>query len=126
MRTEENNRAGIHLPPTDYIHTDIEGKNIVYTTLRQIVKHMVGLDRCCHNSRLYTRHGKKYYRPYRNFFAGQNKELDMLVEAGLMEYSDDDPCQGCPTKEMRTYWINRLGLDWLGAELGMYIYDVES
>ena len=50
----------------------------------------------------------------------------MLVEAGLMEYSDDDPCQGCPTKEMRTYWINRLGLDWLGAELGMYIYDVES
>ena len=126
MRMEENCGAGIHLPPTDYIHTDIEGKHVIYTTLRQTAKHTVGLDRCCHNGRLYTRHGKKYFRPYRNFFAGKNRELDMLVEAGFMEYSADVPFQGCPSREMRTYRFNRLGLDWLGAELGMYIYDVES
>ena len=61
--------------------------------------------------------------PY--FYAGGNKELDLPVDAGLMEYSDDGSCQGCPAKEIRTCWFNRLGPDWPGDELGMYIYDVE-
>ena len=84
MRIEGNSGAGIHLPPTDYIHNDIEGKHVVYTTLRQIAKHMVGLDLCCHNGRLYTRHGKKYYRPYRNFFAGRNRAFTR--EKGITPY----------------------------------------
>ena len=84
MRMEENCGAGIHLPPTDYIHTDIEGKHVIYTTLRQTAKHTVGLDRCCHNGRLYTRHGKKYFRLYRNFFAGKNRDATISMLRLLM------------------------------------------
>lgn len=37
----------------------------------ELAKHCIGLD----SKKPYTRHGKKFYRPYRNFFAtGSNYE----------------------------------------------------
>lgn len=81
-----------------------------------LAKHCIGLDR----KKPYTRHGKKFYRPYRNFFAtGKNYEdWETMKDAG---YADRD-------KEKNqhggyTYWLTRSGLDWLGEQIGVYIYD---
>ena len=57
--------------------------------------------------RLYTRNGKRYYRPYRNYFYGNDSDLDKLVEAGYMEYYKEIS----NGKTEKTYWFNRTGLD---------------
>ena len=82
-----------------------------HCTERQIALHVVGLD--CKNP--YTRHGRKFYRPYRNYFAGENAFLEKLAEAGLMDVERSG-------KHVE-YSYNRAGLNWLGEQLGVYIYD---
>lgn len=82
----------------------------------ELAKHCIGLDR----KKPYKRHGKYFYTPYRNFFStGSNYEdWETMKDAG---YADRD-------KEKNqhggyTYWLTRSGLDWLGAQLGIHIYD---
>lgn len=82
----------------------------------ELAKHFIGLDR----KKPYVRHGKRFYRPYRNFFAaGKNyNDLEIMVLAG---YADRD-------KEKNqhggyTYWLTREGLNWLGEKTGIHIYD---
>lgn len=29
-------------------------------------------------------------------------------------------------EKIKTYWFNRVGLDWLGEQLGIHIYDEEN
>lgn len=107
------------LPTNEYEHYEKDGKTITVCTLRQICLHTIGLNLngSSNKGRLYTRHGKKFYKPYRNYFAGANKELDTLVYAGLMEV-----CERCNEENSkRIYWFNRKGLDWLGEQLGTTI-----
>lgn len=110
----------IALPDNQYEHYEKDGKTITVCTLRQISLHTIGLnlDGRSNRGRLYTRHGKKFYKPYRNYFSGNNKELDKLVDAGLMEMSSEN-VHGI--EDYRTYWFNRKGLDWLGGQLGITI-----
>lgn len=75
----------------------------------------VGLNSGHIGRRLYTRHGKRYYKPFRNFFGGKDKDLDLLVRAGYMVFDKDE-----------FYHFNRNGLDWLEDQLGIYIYDEEN
>ncbi len=105
----------IELPKEEYIQVEENGRTVIYCTMRQKVMHIIGLD----YRKPYTRHGKKFYRPFRNIWGGRDKELDRLVEAGLMNASND--------KNGKRYWysFNRRGLDWLGEQLGMKIYDEE-
>lgn len=112
----------MRLPENEYDIKIENGKKIIYTTLRQKVFHTIGLDHNYHNGRLYTRHGKKYYKPYRNYFSGNDKDLDRLVEAGYMECRVDI-VRG---EEYKTYWFNRKGLDWLGEKIGVIIKDEEN
>ena len=113
----------IILPKQEYVHFEDNGKRITVCTLRQKVLHTIGLRVNGGNrGRLYTRHGKKYYKPYRNYFSGNDKDLDGLVEAGYMDM-DSREVHGIP--DYRSYWFNRKGLDWLGEQIGIYIYDEE-
>lgn len=105
----------IELPKEEYVQVEENGRTVTYTTLRQKVMHVVGLD----YKKPYTRHGKKFYRPWRNTWGGKDKQLDELVEAGLMEVMPDTKGERC------WYTFNRAGLDWLGEQLGMKIYDEE-
>lgn len=105
----------IELPKEEYIQVEENGRTVTYTTLRQKVMHVIGLD----YKNPYTRHGKKFYRPWRNTWGGKDKQLDELVEAGLMEVMPDTEGERC------WYRFNRAGLDWLGEQLGMKIYDEE-
>lgn len=61
-----------------------------------LASHCIGLGR----RKPYRRHGRTFYRPYRNRFAcaQQDDDWECMVSAGL---------------------------DWLGGQLGMTIYDEE-
>lgn len=106
----------IKLPENEYEYRAENGKTIAICTLRQICLHTIGLnlDGRSNKGRLYTRHGKKFYKPYRNYFFGNKKELDSLVDTGLMEMISKN-IHGI--EERRIYWFNRKGLDWLGDQL---------
>lgn len=110
----------ITLPKNEYEHYEKDGRTITVCTLRQICLHTIGLNLNgrSNRGRLYTRNGKKFYKLYRNYFSGNNKELDRLVDSGLMEMSSEN-VHGI--ENYRTYWFNRKGLDWLGDQLGIYI-----
>lgn len=113
----------IVLPDREYEHYEKDGKRITVCTMRQKVLHTIGLNSGHIKRRLYTRHGKRYYKPFRNYFSGSDRDLDKLVDAGYMNM-DSREVHGI--KDYRTYWFNRKGLDWLGEQLEIYIYDEEN
>lgn len=84
-------------------------------------KHMIGLDMLKHKP--YTRHGRKYYKPYRNYWAGFNAELDYMSHKafGLIDKVDAKK-----PYEMPFYYLTREGLDWLGRRIGVTIHDEED
>jgi hypothetical protein len=77
----------------------------------EICKHMVGLD----SERPYHRHGKAFYRAYRNYF-GDGPEgnilLDKLPECLFTVHRDE---RGA------TYHLTKTGLEWLGRQLHITI-----
>lgn len=83
-----------------------------------LAKHAIGLNG---RRRPYTRNGKQYYKPYRNYFATSLpcEPWEMMTWAGyaVMRRQTRD---GQP---IATFWLTREGLDWLGEQLGVYIYD---
>ena len=73
----------------------------------------------------YKRHGRSFYRPYRNYFctAPDNPvwcELERLGYAKHGEIRDHGNCQ------TTTFWLTRSGLDWLGEQIGVVIHDEED
>lgn len=117
-------RKDMELPKEEYLYVEEDGRKVTYCTMRQKALHTIGLNSSHTSRRLYTRHGKKYYRPYRNYFyvSRNDKDLDQLVEAGYMERSFEI----VHGEKTYTYWFNRNGLDWLGEQLAIVIYDEEN
>lgn len=67
--------------------------------------------------RPYKRHGKVYYRPYRNYWDGCNRYLEYFSSIGLTEKTTPVFNGGMPV-----YRISKNGMKWLGWKLGMKIY----
>lgn len=82
------------------------------STLCEKAMHVIGLD----YKKPYTRHGKKFYRPYRNYWAGEDKELNQLANTGLIRKSVDE------TRKYCLYCFTKAGLDWLGKQLNIKIH----
>ncbi len=82
-------------------------------------RHAIGLD----HKRPYVRHGKRYYRPYRNYYAStpDDETWTVLVGAGYAAHGKVHP-NGNGT-DACTFWLTRKGLDWLGKELNIYIFN---
>lgn len=77
----------------------------------EICEHMVGLD----SERPYHRHGKAFYRAYRNYYgdvAEGNRLLDRLPECLFTVHRNE---RGA------TYHLTQTGLDWLGRQLKIKI-----
>lgn len=77
----------------------------------EICEHMVGLD----NERPYHRHGKAFYKAYRNYYGDVpegNRLLDKLPECLFTVHRDD---RGA------TYHLTKTGLEWLGRQLHITI-----
>ena len=82
-----------------------------------VASHAVGLD----NRKPYTRHGKKFYRPYRNFYAiapkcGAYDIWKVMEDCGLAKSVEVE-------QSVVIFYLTRAGLDWLGSQLGIYIYE---
>lgn len=85
------------------------------TKVIDLCKHMVGLDR----HQPYHRHGKAFYKPYRNYFcdgANGNRLFDKLTGVlGLITSRQSE--------KYVYYYLTRSGLDWLGRRLKIEIGD---
>ena len=83
--------------------------------------HAIGLG----HRKPYTRHGRKFYRPYRNYFA-INPDDPTWVEMERIGYAKHGEVRDHGHYQMTSFWLTRAGLDWLGEQLGMTIYDEED
>lgn len=123
-----NNADEIVLPEKLYTYEECpDGRVITYCTMRQQVLHCIGMvDSCSQRHKPYRRHGKTYYRPWRNYFCGaaDDKTWNLLCDAG---YADRGEVRGHDGRNpSTTFWITRKGLDWIGEQLDMIIYDEED
>lgn len=112
----------LELPKEEYTTEVRNGKTYHVCTLRQMVLHTIGLG---DYRQSYTRHGRKFYRPYRNYFTttGKSATFHPLVEAG---YMTEDAMPRAPDRtEGYLYRLTRAGLDWLGEQIGVTIHDEE-
>ena len=103
------------MPTMDYTE---ENKKILEHH-RELMRHALGMD----YRKSYTRHGKKFYKPYRNYFETHSKApnypfWERLLKADLAERED----QG----EYIWYRVTRRGMNWLGQHDGVHIYDTEK
>lgn len=88
-------------------------------TYIELAKHCIGLDR----KKPYKRHGRYFYRPYRNYYAANKRGCevwDTMVEAGYAKAGEKNSHGG------RMYWLTREGLDRIGEKLGIQIWDEEE
>lgn len=94
------------------LEMDLSEKDLA--ALTELCKHAVGLG---HNP--YHRHGKAFYKPYRNYYCDKlsgNKLLDKLTGVlGLAEKKQSE--------RYTYYYLTRAGLDWLGRRLKIEIGD---
>lgn len=84
-----------------------------------VASHAIGLDR----RRPYQRHGKRWYRPYRNYFYTVPKCSDYALWETLESagYANSQA-----SEQGVMFWLTRDGLDWLGNQIGVHIYDEED
>ena len=87
----------------------------------QLAAHTIGLD----NKWPYQRHGKLFYRPYRNYFSTHGKDIYLSLWQSLCDKGYAKCLKGHNPGNI-TFWLTRAGLDWLGQELGITIYDEED
>ena len=79
--------------------------------------HMIGLDGIRHKP--YMRHGKKFFRPWRNYWCGREPGLEWMSSdaIGLAEKWQD-------WEDRYPYYrLTRKGLEWLGRRIGIVIHD---
>lgn len=90
----------------------MSNRELLYMTY---AKHAIGLD--YKNS--YHRHGKAFYRPYRNYFCTNiDNEIWKAFEDAGYAIHDDEEHDDCVT-----FHLTRAGLDWLGDRLKISIFD---
>lgn len=81
-------------------------------------KHIVGLDW----AKPYTRHGKKFYKAYRNYWSDEQEieEFEYLVKSGLMKKHIGDG-KNYGHHIYITYSLTERGLEWLSRMLHIKI-----
>lgn len=90
----------------------------------RLAAHAIGLD----HKRPYVRHGKTYYRPYRNRYHTHDKAHVYNVWQDLCAkgYAVCVEGQAVGNHHYYSFYLTRAGLDWLGETLGIIIYDEED
>ena len=83
----------------------------------ELCKHMVGLD----HKNPYHRHGKAFYKPYRNYYcalATGIDVLDRLTKSQVLDVEKDE--------KYAWYSLTDVGLRWLGRQLDIIIKSEEA
>lgn len=78
----------------------------------ELCKHMVGLD---HKSP-YLRHGKAFYKPYRNYYCALTTGIDVLDRLTKQYIMDEEK-----DEKYTWYSLTDCGLKWLGRQLNIII-----
>lgn len=103
-------------------HSKVGGVSIMSECQQNILidyaSHAIGLD----YKRPYIRHGKKFYKPYRNYYDTFTSDkvwlrLEKLDYAKSYGFKIIDGCEHISFK------LTRKGLDWLGNALNIKICD---
>lgn len=83
----------------------------------ELAKHAIGLD----YKKPYRRHGKKFYKPYRNYYATilRDPVWRALVSEGFATCFPEG-------EDRAIFTLTRSGLDWLGRHIGVKIYDEQK
>lgn len=78
----------------------------------ELCKHAIGLD----YKKPYHRHGKAFYKPYRNFFCTSKDDRiwNRLCNVGIAKRSEEH--NGCVD-----FYLTRVGVEWLGRQLKITI-----
>lgn len=81
-------------------------------------QHCIGLDK----RKPYKRHGKLFYRPFRNHFytRADDPVWTEMANAGYARH------WAVGRDGYADYYLTRAGLNWLGEKLGMYIHNEEE
>jgi len=110
----------LDLPSVDHIRKEMDERIVSICTERQIITHCIGMDNPRHKP--YSRNGRLYYRPYRNYFCtdANDKLWNLLCDNGLASH-DRISREG-----LTNFWLTRKGLDWLGRRLNIKIHDEED
>ena len=78
------------------------------------MKHALGFGK----RRPYTRHGRRFFKPYRNYYACYEDDLmEEAVQNGLLIKEKGD--------SLIYYYVSEKGRQWLGDKIGITIKDVE-
>lgn len=85
----------------------------------KLATHAIGLD----NKKPYRRHGKYFYKPYKNYYDASIYDCEYWNEMCELGYA----FKGMKNRyDGAMYWLTRKGLDWLGELLHITIHDVED
>lgn len=84
-------------------------------------KHAIGIGK----KSPYVRHGKRFYKPWRNYFnIDTNNPTWVWMES--QGYAGHRGTYSHGTSTTTFYYLTRSGLNWLGRELDVTIYDEED
>lgn len=85
-------------------------------TILNKMKHALGLD----HKKPYHRHGRAFYKPYRNYYATYNDVVwESLVSCGYAnKYQEGE--------RMIYYSVSDVGRSWLSLLIGIHIYAEED
>lgn len=97
------------------------GVEMSFTTeeLNQVIdicKHMIGLDR----KNPYHRHGKAFYKPYRNYYCALATGIEIL------DRMPKDIMKVDKSEKYSWYYLTNDGLGWLGRQLNIIIKPEEE
>lgn len=101
------------------------GRYISDDNLIDLMKHAIGLD----YKKPYTRHGKKFYKPYRNYFNTdpEDKEWIQIMNSGCACMGSIKHCKGDGYEyDSVNFYLTRVGMDRLGKYLFTHIYDIRN
>ena len=94
---------------------DFEHHGISMEKTIEHCKHMLGMD----NRKTYKRHGREYYRPYRNYWCGEEPALEWFSKMGLAEKEQEEG-------KLPYYYLTRQGMDWLERRISVVIREEET
>ena len=90
---------------------------IAYQKEEQLAAHAIGLD----HKRPYLRHGKFFYRPYRNRFVTHDKAPDFKIWQDMVANGYAGVYSCC--SGVSRFYLTRKGQDWLGEAIHITIRD---
>ena len=100
------------MPTMDYT----EENEKILEKHRDLIRHALGMD----NAKSYVRHGKRYYRPYRNYFSTAEgidnyPYWERMEKAGLARRKE--------FPNGTNFYVTRRGMDWLAQHDKLTIHD---